>query len=894
MGTSTPIRPHLGRRLLPVPLAFLLIAAMLLCAAGRAAAAVESGALSQLPAPSDCVGEEVEQHAVCATTIESGLNFAYQAAVSPEGRNVYSVAINGALVEYERNLANGSLRVIGCLTGVTSPPSCAPENEQDGVTVVDSLAAVAISPDGKNVYVLDQDKNMVVELSRNPETGLLSVLEGAKGKAECVTAETFLCEHISAKGLGTPYGIAVSPDGKDVYVASLGSESVAELERNTQTGTLEEIPGHECIGASGSGCPQDSAIGLANAIGIVVSPPAEQAPGGVDVYVAAGAKSNTESDVAAFSRNESTGVLEQLPGKEGCIGSVAGCTPGIAFGGAEDLAISPDGRNIYVNSYNESAVLELSRETSGPQVGALTQLGGPNACVSSKVIAECTTVKAPLSGPLGVAVSPDGSNVYATSSGEAAVAAFKREPLAGELKPLGEAYECVTTQASGCGESHGLAGLEGARRITVSPDGTNIYVAGQGGNDLVELARTITPAVTSVSPNGGPPAGHTEVTVEGSGFADGAQVDFGGVPALSVTVDSASSITASAPPGSGAQDVTVTNAAGASTINSGDIYVYGRLGGLFLNGYCESLGDDGKTIEGNGPSTLTKEVEGPGFAFNNWACVSDSGALVPIATAGSAPSMNSACDYQYPAAGQSHAVAENPNNAFSWNCYEGAPAPEGGGNGNGGGGGGNPGGSGGGGGGGSTAKTASAVPAPQLALTGNVAPIAGTVLVRLPGTTTFVALAGLRQVPFGSVVEATNGHVSVTTAEPDGKTQTGEFFAGEFVLKQGRNGQVVAELTGGNFSVCPTARERAHKASASAASASGKHVVRKLWANAHGSFSTKGNYAAGAVQGTEWLTEDLCEGTIVRVTRDKVAVTNLVNHHHVEVTTGHKYLAKAP
>jgi len=25
-----------------------------------------------------------------------------------------------------------------------------------------------------------------------------------------------------------------------------------------------------------------------------------------------------------------------------------------------------------------------------------------------------------------------------------------------------------------------------------------------------------------------------------------------------------------------------------------------------------------------------------------------------------------------------------------------------------------------------------------------------------------------------------------------------------------------------------------------------------------------------------------------------VAVTNLVNHRHVEVTTGHKYLAKAP
>jgi hypothetical protein len=186
------------------------------------------------------------------------------------------------------------------------------------------------------------------------------------------------------------------------------------------------------------------------------------------------------------------------------------------------------------------------------------------------------------------------------------------------------------------------------------------------------------------------------------------------------------------------------------------------------------------------------------------------------------------------------------------------------------------------------------VPAPQLGVTGNVAPVSGTVLVRVPPSTAFVPLASLRQIPFGSVINATHGRVSVTTAAPHGGTQTGEFFEGEFVLTQGHNGLVVAALTGGSFSTCPTARERAHKARASAAHASGKHAVRKLWADAHGSFSTKGNYAAGAVAGTEWLTEDLCEGTLIRVTRDKVAVTNLVTHGHLVVTVGHHYLAKAP
>ena len=70
--------------------------------------------------------------------------------------------------------------------------------------------------------------------------------------------------------------------------------------------------------------------------------------------------------------------------------------------------------------------------------------------------------------------------------------------------------------------------------------------------------------------------------------------------------------------------------------------------------------------------------------------------------------------------------------------------------------------------------------------------------------------------------------------------------------------------------------------------------MRKLWAEGHGKYSTKGNYATGAALGTRWVTEDFCEGTLIRVVLHRVFVTDLVTHRHLTVKAGHSYFAKAP
>ena len=102
---------------------------------------------------------------------------------------------------------------------------------------------------------------------------------------------------------------------------------------------------------------------------------------------------------------------------------------------------------------------------------------------------------------------------------------------------------------------------------------------------------------------------------------------------------------------------------------------------------------------------------------------------------------------------------------------------------------------------------------------------------------------------------------------------------------------MVSILAGGSFASC---KAKGARSGAARTSATHKRPVRKLWAEGHGSYSTKGNYATGAVLGTRWLTEDLCDGTLIRVLIDKVSVTNLLTHKRLTVRAGHSYFAKAP
>ena len=73
------------------------------------------------------------------------------------------------------------------------------------------------------------------------------------------------------------------------------------------------------------------------------------------------------------------------------------------------------------------------------------------------------------------------------------------------------------------------------------------------------------PVVSSVSPNQGPAAGGTTVTVTGTSFTGATAVRFVSKAATSFTVNSSTQITAVSPSGTGTVNVTVTTIQGSST-----------------------------------------------------------------------------------------------------------------------------------------------------------------------------------------------------------------------------------------------------------------------------------------------------------------------------------------
>jgi hypothetical protein len=148
----------------------------------------------------------------------------------------------------------------------------------------------------------------------------------------------------------------------------------------------------------------------------------------------------------------------------------------------------------------------------------------------------------------------------------------------------GAAWIFTRSQAAAWSQQGGkLAGGEGEEgegrfgsSVALSADGNTALIGGPADNVNTGAAWAFVnhPTVSSVTPNKGPEAGGTSVTITGTNFNEAAAVEFGSIGATSYEVISATSITAVAPAGAGAVDVSVTTSGGTSATGSADKFSY--------------------------------------------------------------------------------------------------------------------------------------------------------------------------------------------------------------------------------------------------------------------------------------------------------------------------------
>lgn len=87
---------------------------------------------------------------------------------------------------------------------------------------------VAVSPEGTTVYAVSLLPGSIDVFDRTGPTAALSEKRGRQG---CLTNPPFACAR--AESMRTATSVAVSPDGKSVYVVALGSNAVDVFKRQT-------------------------------------------------------------------------------------------------------------------------------------------------------------------------------------------------------------------------------------------------------------------------------------------------------------------------------------------------------------------------------------------------------------------------------------------------------------------------------------------------------------------------------------------------------------------------------------------------------------------------------------------------------------------------------------
>jgi DNA-binding beta-propeller fold protein YncE len=402
----------------------------------------------------------------CTPTV--GLEGAAAVAVSPDARNVYvggNVEEHGTLLTYTRDLATGALTPAGCFA----------DNARDGCTPNEALFGVndvAISRDGLTVYALGILPGSVGVFRRDPATGALTPVQCVQeGYADLVG-----CPRVHFEN---PWKFALTADGKGLLV--LGSHFTLFT-----------------VGAGGLlSDPIDERLhGVRNPAAIT----AGRDPG--TVYVAGGTEDRGR--ISVLDRDPATGQLA-VRACSGDANAGQDCRRARAVDGPADLALSPDGRGLYLAASSftprnpddpfgfdgvmQSSAVSVFAPRRAAQKACLIFAGRErdrDGCHHAP-----RERGAGFFGASTVAVAPNGKAIVAGFDKSSAVAVLRRNPQTQGLSAAPGGTGCVKDAERTAHVPRGCAGGHGIYQpndIAISPDARSAYVTTPGGLAVFALA----------------------------------------------------------------------------------------------------------------------------------------------------------------------------------------------------------------------------------------------------------------------------------------------------------------------------------------------------------------------------------------------------------------------
>jgi len=351
-----------------------------------------------------------------------GLDQVYSIAQSPDGKHLYAAAMaDDALAVFERDSETGQLVFLERL-----------KDGEGGIEDLDGARSVAISPDGDHAYAVAMFDNALTMFARDGASGKLTPIGSASD------------DDPGVDGMAEPRSVAISPDGKHLYVAGWKEDALAVFSRDSGTGAAS-FQGRYKQG-------EDGVTGLKGPHHLAFS------PDGLSLYVSLWG----EDAVSHFRRDADLGLLEY----EGKLVNGEGEVRGLR--GTRASVVSANGERVYVAAWNDDAVTILDRDSEGRLSYADTRFDGLGDVAG-------------LDAPHALALSADGLFLYAASFFDDAITVFARDRDTGELTYDQSVFD-------GEGE---VVGLNGALTLHASADGEHVYVASTVDRSLVTLRREI-------------------------------------------------------------------------------------------------------------------------------------------------------------------------------------------------------------------------------------------------------------------------------------------------------------------------------------------------------------------------------------------------------------------